>query len=343
MIDAASFAVEDKGGNLIAQLGDGRLSEEKQKWLRDKRDYAKSRSVWIESLRKKAETDWQRSKLFGTLCGSWKYYWAGNDIDQRYYDQLNAGEGPNTSSCQSGCGATAWAMLFGWVDYRASQNDSVWSSSYGMYGDASVVAPRYRDLGVSNMIWEIRNYIDTECSGDQGRTWPWNMDKARLYLSRRSNSSPSLTVHYNDVGVPTIGLRDRADQAIRNGWPVIVSLGWEHYALAWGYRKKKCRIGWDQHEFHINNGHGWSRWTAEGTWFVGQVHPYPTTTPPPSCPDGEKCCRRGLNGLCYCVPNDGQCPDFSPISGCDGGVCCDPGIDRCRTCASSHLECPNRF
>jgi hypothetical protein len=339
LIDAFSFVAEDREQTPIAQLGDYELLN-KKKWRRFKRTFAKSHEAQIKAQRDEATEDWRQPRLFGTWCDSWKYYWAGNDADQRYYDQLDSGESPNTSDCQSGCGATAWAMLFGWADYRASQNDPVWSASYGMYGDASVVAPPTRDTGVSAMIWEIRNDIETECSGDQGRTWPWNMDQARQYLSSRPNSSPSLTTHYNQLAFPTDGLRDRADAAIRAGRPVIIALGWEHYALAWGYRKKQCRLGRDKHDFHINNGHGWSRWTSAGTWFVGEIKPYVTSTPPPECPDGEKCCWHGLSGNCLCVPNDAQCPDLGPVSGCPGEVCCEPGEDSCKICAHSHLECP---
>jgi hypothetical protein len=56
----------------------------------------------------------------------WTIFWAGSYNEQRLYHQIPKSTSPNTSSCWSGCGATAWAMLFGWVDYRASF-DSAWS------------------------------------------------------------------------------------------------------------------------------------------------------------------------------------------------------------------------
>ena len=340
LIDVFSFVAEDSSANVIATLGQTRAIPSAAEWKKIKSEFPETANKWTESLQKKAKSSWATPRLFGTWCDSWVYGWAGTDDDQRWYTQIPPNTPPNTADCFTGCGATAWMMLFGWADYRASEGDPMWDASYGMFGGVAEVAPDTRDADIDTLTLENRDYIETACQSDQGRTWPWDMDQAKQYLSSRTNSSPSLTTNFNTVPIPTDGLRDRADASIRGNRPPIIAQGVEHYSLAYGYRKKNCRFGRDKHEFKINTGWGYARWTSAGTWFVGQIRPYPDTQPPPGCPDGQKCCFRGLNGLCRCVAEDAECPDYAPITGCPGGVCCEPGIDKCKTCAPSHLECP---
>ena len=221
--------------------------------------------------------------------GAWSYAWAGSHEDQRMYDQISKGSAPNTSACWSGCGPTAWAMLFGWADYQASLNQVPWKGRWGLYranggygGDA--VAPRLmdKDFGVRTMIWELRNEVGTFCLLGQGATYPWNMSKAALYLQNRSNIY--LATHYNVLGIATPDLRDRARDVIRyRATPVIIGTGWwlQHYPLAYGYmvRSRTVKIlFWSyteyQHQFYVNQGNGGTTgWVSGDTWFVGEIAP----------------------------------------------------------------------
>lgn len=121
---------------------------------------------------------------------------------------------------------------------------------------------------------------DTVCvPGEQGMTYPTTMDEAQRYLKDRTPAR--VQVDFSKTGglVPSFEFRDQADALIRDNRPVILLLGVEHYALAYGYRKKKC-TGFDKHEFKINEGQGpgGERWTSANTWFVGQLRPAPGRT-----------------------------------------------------------------
>ncbi|MDW8392595.1 MAG: hypothetical protein RMK84_21010, partial [Oscillochloridaceae bacterium] len=57
----------------------------------------------------------------------WYFWEADGGIGAlRHYRQIPAYSWPNTNGCWSGCGATAWAMLFGWVDERAAAGNPAW-------------------------------------------------------------------------------------------------------------------------------------------------------------------------------------------------------------------------
>lgn len=226
--------------------------------------------------------------------GAWNYFWAGNATDQRYYSQMNAGSAPNTSGCYSGCGATAWAMLFGWADNQAALNRAPWTPRKGLYREnggygADVVAPSSMDAGVRAMTWEIRNRIGTFCAFGSGATFPWDMGNAAGYLAGRSGTG--LRTDYNVLGIHTDGLRERARDSIIRGTPAIIGTGWlSHYPLAYGYawrsREVRSCVGpdfgfncWTSTEysrwFYVNQGWGGSGngWVSAGTWFAGQIFP----------------------------------------------------------------------
>jgi len=220
---------------------------------------------------------------------SWTNYWAGSSGDQRLYDQMSAGTSPNSSSCYSGCGGTAWAMLFGWGDYQASLGNPAWSHRWGLYRQnggtgSNAVAPKYMDTGVRNMTWELRNRIGTFCFGSSGATAPWNMSGASGYLASRTGAT--LSTHYNVLGIHETRLREKARNSIRDRKvPAIIGTGWlTHYPLAYGYRwrsriVRKCFIWcWNeteyQRQFYVNQGWGGSGngWVSAGTWFAGQLY-----------------------------------------------------------------------
>jgi hypothetical protein len=219
--------------------------------------------------------------------GSWHYYWAGSHSNQRLYRQLDEDESPNTSGCVSGCGATAWAMLFGWADYQAANGNSYWAPRWGLYRSnggygSNAVAPSSMNTGIKNVTWEIRQYIDTFCAFGQGATAPWDMSDARHYLAGRTGTR--LYTHYNAVGIHEGRLRRRARNSIRDrDTPAVIGTGWlNHYPLAYGYRWRSRRecflfVCWTdyQRQFYVNQG--WSGngngWVSAGTWFAGEIRP----------------------------------------------------------------------
>ena len=350
ILDIFSFAIEDNQGQLINVSGDPSGTVTKQNWAAYKRGYKTRYAEMIDAQAALAANDWQAApksvNKIGYFCDdNWSYHYAGTADDQRYYWQMGPNESPNRADCASGCGATAWAMLFGWVDYRASQNDPVWKQSWGMFGGVNEVAPKDPDADVWDMTMEIRRQIKTRCApGEQGLTYPWDMKGAKQYLSSRTNSSPTLTVHYSQIGRPNNSLRDRADEAIRAGRPVVIMLGWEHYVVAWGYRKKHCSFGSDKHEFRINTGYGYNRWTSASTALVGQVKPYPVVDPAPTCLAGKKLCYYTPKGSPFCVADNQACPDYpDSLSGCPAGqVCCEPGGKTCARCVRDISQCIKR-
>jgi hypothetical protein len=222
--------------------------------------------------------------------GPWTYYWAGTGADQRLYSQIASGTAPNTSGCWSGCGATAWAMLFGWADNQAAIGNAYWSPRFGLYRQnggygADAVAPPTMDAGVSAMTWEIRNRIGTFCAFGSGATPPWSMGGASGYLAGRTGTR--LDTHYDVFGIHEDRLREYARNAIRDrGTPAIIGTGWlTHYPLAYGYawrsrETQACVIcPWTTTEysrwFYVNQGWGGSGngWVSAGTWFAGEIYP----------------------------------------------------------------------
>jgi hypothetical protein len=221
---------------------------------------------------------------------AWYWAWAGTG-DQRMYHQIAANTYPNTSSCPSGCGATAWAMLFGWADYQAESSSwNYWQGRWGIYRQnggtgANVRAPTNMDSGVSEMTWEIRGHINTFCAFGSAPTLPWKMDEAADYLKGRTGTG--LKTHYSSVGIKWSSLRKRARNSILyRKTPAVIGTGWlKHYPLAYGYqwwsrRVKKCFIFcWYKTEYNrqfwVNQGWGGNGngWIPAGTWFAGEIYP----------------------------------------------------------------------
>jgi hypothetical protein len=233
-----------------------------------------------------------RTQSTARVQGSWAWYWAwAGTNDQRFYKQIAFYPPPTVSGCPSGCGATAWAMLFGWADYQAgSLQWSYWRPRWGIYRQngsygANARAPVYMDAGVRNMTWEIREDIATWCAFGSAPTFPWDMDQASYYLQGRSGTR--VVTHYNVFGISEGRLRRYArDSILHRKTPAIIGTGWlNHYPLAYGYqwwsrRVRKCFI-WCWYttqynrQFWVNQGWGGSGngWIPASTWFAGEIYP----------------------------------------------------------------------
>ncbi|MBX3011014.1 MAG: hypothetical protein KF832_05880 [Caldilineaceae bacterium] len=218
--------------------------------------------------------------------GPWSYWWADGDAGSNRYGQVTVG------GCASGCGGTAWAMLFGWVDRRAADTGA-WAGHWGIYrangggaGAANVVAPLTQDAGVQNMTLEIRNHIGTFCIAGSGATWPWNMIDAANYVRPRATAGWRMQTKYDPTGLCWFGACDgnrnlARDAIVNRRQPAIVGSGWlKHYPLAYGYAersKRSCFLFFCSTDysrwFYVNNGwYGNNGWTGADVWFAGTYY-----------------------------------------------------------------------
>lgn len=233
---------------------------------------------------------------------SWSTWMAGAAQQQRLYDQIDSGDWPNWTNCYSGCGATAWAMLFGWADLRASEGDPYWGPRWGLYrqnGDKAPspdeVAPETMTTGVRNMIWDIRSHIGTFCFAPTGAgpTLPGSMKKAAQYFVGRTGTR--LKTQHSRFGISWASFRKATiNHIIERKTPVVIGTGWlSHYPLAYGYRYRSRPVEicytngqrpWEQictntlayhQEFMVNQGWGGNDngWIRAKTWFVGEIFP----------------------------------------------------------------------
>ncbi len=217
----------------------------------------------------------------------WHYFWAGTHTDQRLYRQLDPYESPNTTGCPSGCGGTAWAMLFGWADYQAAKGNAYWQRRWGLYRKnggrgQDAVAPRHMTVGVKNMTWEIRNALGTWCAFGAGPTPPWQMMGVINYL--RGRTLTHLDAHWNVLSIHEDRLRRYAARSIvLRRTPAVIGTGtFAHYPLAYGYAYRHRRanflfIRWTEYQrwFYVNQGwEGYGNgWIPASTWFAGEIYP----------------------------------------------------------------------
>jgi hypothetical protein len=192
---------------------------------------------------------------------SWDYSETDDQASQRDYEQEDGGD------CASGCGATAWAMLYGWWDHSGRNEDLI-----------EGVAPLNNNDAVRDCIWYIVPEIETYCVGDQGATNPWDMIDGYTWADHRGSA-----YDVSDRWVlpcfawTTNRPRDKAINEIKdNDRPVIVGFGCAspHYAVAYRYRYRRYTswgVTWDsQRRLRCNMGWGGTReWKdAEDVWYA---------------------------------------------------------------------------
>ncbi|GEM_PF-899049 len=228
----------------------------------------------------------------GTTIYSW-YFWQtdGGQAAQRLYRQIPAYTWPNTNGCWSGCGATAWAMLFGWVDAQAAANHPTWRNKWGIYrqnggvNTPDAVAPVVVDGGVNNMQMEIRSYIGGFCLFSAGPTWPWNMGGAYLYPQKRARSIVGVMGGHNWFNnewqhiADAIEFRKTPGIALMgNHYPLAYSLGraWVR-VCGWNlFTGTTCENRWAFPQFQVNPGWGPNSsylgiWVPASTSYWGTV------------------------------------------------------------------------
>lgn len=226
----------------------------------------------------------------------WYFWYADGGLSaQRLYRQIPAYTWPNTNSCWSGCGATAWSMLFGWADAHAAANHPAWRNKWGVYrqdGGANTpdaVAPVVVDGGVNNMQMEVRSYVGGFCLFSAGPTWPWNMGGAYLYPQRRAWSWMVVLGGHNFINNEWQHIADAIELYKTPGIILTGSLASAHYPLAYGLARAwvrecgwnlftgyQCENKWAFPHFQINPGWGPSSpslasWTPASTSYWGTV------------------------------------------------------------------------
>jgi hypothetical protein len=234
-----------------------------------------------------------------TILG-WHFAYAdGGFAGQRLYNQIKPFTWPNVTSCHSGCGAAAWAMLLGFGDNQADvwPLNPTWLNKFGLYTQSGgvntpdVAAPLTNDPGVNNMQMEIRREIGTFCLGGSGATWPWSMGGVYRYPERRNWAWVHVFGGYNFINneAPHI-----ANSIVLERTPAIMltgSLDTLHYPLAYGYAYARVRdCGWNLFTgyrceerlrypyFKINPGWGpyspsLGSWTPASTGYHGEAFP----------------------------------------------------------------------
>jgi len=189
---------------------------------------------------------------------SWTEYYAGNWDQQRRYTQ-EWGE-----SCYSGCGPTAWAMLYGWFDYTGAATNLI-----------AGTAPLYNNDAVRDCIWYVVDRVGTYCVGDQGATNPWNMYKGYKWAEYRGHSY-SVSYTWSVPCFYSSGARNKARDSIKNdGRPTIIGIGCTsaHYPVAYGYKYREYKVlgvVWDtERKFKCNMGWGGSspQWKNGKVWY----------------------------------------------------------------------------
>jgi hypothetical protein len=175
----------------------------------------------------------------------WQYWWAGGCGDERQYQQVWNLGGCN-AGCWSGCGPTAWAMLYGWWDNRGLCT---------LIGGCTPT-PMFNDVNVNACISALCGWLSPFCAFGQGATTPWNEPNGWRWAPGRGHGiSESWT-----WGVPYFcgGCGGQAQAAIQSGRPAIVGTGvYYHYPLAWGYAYR------EYHCFGVT-------WTHSAYWATNQ-------------------------------------------------------------------------
>jgi hypothetical protein len=189
------------------------------------------------------------------------------------YSQIPPGQAPNDTSCASGCGPTAWAMIFGWASKRAAENraDAAYAGLFRSGNDALgaiVVAPDFMNATVRELTWTLREQLSTFCLTDQGATAPWTMDNAADFVSARA-PGVRVEVDYSTFMTMSSGIRNQAVDAICDGRPAIIGIGSlfaanMHYPVAKAYDDGmfELEMGW---------GGGGDGWYDTSSWFVGTI------------------------------------------------------------------------
>lgn len=205
---------------------------------------------------------------------SWQYWYADFTSFQRNYSQEPGGD------CVSGCGATAWVLMYGFWD--------MWDCLATAFGQPDLIpgdliegcpTPLRNNAAVRDCTWYIVPRIETWCSGSEGATNPWDMDGGHAWAGHQDG----VIDHYARYTSPLLawtwnGPRELAESEIKNDRPSVVGFDW-HYGLAYGFRYRERRGTWTgwvyarRREVLVNMGWGGTapEWhNAEDLWYAAR-------------------------------------------------------------------------
>jgi subtilisin family serine protease len=200
--------------------------------------------------------------------GSYTTYYAGTWSDQRKYEQRFL----SSEGCYTGCGGVAWAMLYGWFDYKGMA-DLIAPSGTGNATD-------YLNGYAALCVYTTRGYINSYCVGKSCATNPWDMPDGYKWASIDRGVHYSIPTTYSIPCFPWKGCRNQAIQSIRyGGKPAIIGL-WctsAHYCVAYGYRYRYYTLAGvivdTDHDFKCNLGWGGSpSWETGSVWYGNNPH-----------------------------------------------------------------------
>lgn len=218
---------------------------------------------------------------------------------QRKYDQLKGNVAPNKSPCASGCGATAWAMLIGYMDNAAAQGVSRYAPYRRAYlagggrgkhaGDA--VAPELMDAGIRKITIELRDSMNdwgaSGCSPTGARfTMPHIMAQATQYFWGRIPAR--VRAEYDPFYVSTSAGVNKVLHSLRTERrPIAIGMH-QHYPVAWGIRRYRAprwnaaQKQWTDYgnaEWMVDANWGWGeKWSRSvplWSWFYGVIDTVP--------------------------------------------------------------------
>jgi hypothetical protein len=225
--------------------------------------------------------------------------------DQAWYGQLDKGDDYNPYKCVSGCGGTAWAMLFAWADHRASMPaaDTGWDKRWGLfrknaadYPAADAVAPlSFNSDGARRFVGGIAGELEgvlAACGEDaDGNSKRWTapnvMNDVEDWLHARSWAD--IKVNYSLLGRTSLDREEIVTRELQEkNRPVIAGIGhFEHYTLVYGIETTTTTVSapgeyssTTTERWRVNNGWG-DKSVSDATispyaFFVGRLRGGPS-------------------------------------------------------------------
>jgi len=156
--------------------------------------------------------------------------------------------------CKSGCGAVAWAQVFGYFDRQAQYHQDFFSPT--LYGDKYTVAPLYLTDDVKRFVEDIRKEVETFCQNGEGFTYYSKMYYIATWFRARQGSRSRVASYVESrkkrrarkngaYAVERGGsswIASKAVYYLNYGYPVILSVtledGGGHFVVATKYKQR---------------------------------------------------------------------------------------------------------
>ncbi len=297
-------------------------------WQEEKENFAALHGAYLQGLHRRAAAAWETSGSPGVSKFRSKKHIpcmppllhkaggrAGDTLDVKVlsneslgptppYRQLEPNEGPSDWSYHSGCGATAWAIIFAWASQQAMLRRGLWANytalvrhdgmdskpadwpPWAMVAATDELLPNgvaWYDEAAKKMTWDISNIIQTHMWGTSGWAAPNQVDDVQDYITNLGITESQLKAWTNHIGGAHTDdiLNSAIDLVASYRIPAMVGIGdLSHYAVA-------TQWTWDQntqtHQFWLNMGHGgWDdAWHVGDFFLAGTIIPQQAPQPYP--------------------------------------------------------------